>query len=257
MTINNIRESLLKRRIAELEKQLEEAKEVIKGKQEKKEYINAPPRNELATIRTNKNTDFEIMCNDNVSIPVHQTVLSTCWSFFKTMMEHTCQETEDRTLKLDYESDVVELLVRDLHGQKNDFNFNQALCLLEISGIYDPPDLSNTAYERILLSKPHLLSMEDNVHGWKSARLGNHLWAKEFFAKQLYSGLRIWSIDDNDGREFDCLTSEETSELHGEIVKCRPTTEGYSDDIHDIVCKLTLCVDYHTVTYRTISCCMP
>lgn len=108
---------------------------------EKEEYINALPRNELATIRNNENTDFEIMCNDNVSISVHQTVLTTFWPFFKTMMEHTCQKTEDRTLKLDFESDIVELLVRYLCGQKIDFNFNQALPLLETSGIYNLPDL--------------------------------------------------------------------------------------------------------------------
>lgn len=85
--------------------------------------------------------------------------------------------------------------------------------------------------------------MEENVRGWKSARLGYHQLAKKFFVKQLYSGLRLLSKNDNGGREFDCLTPEEMRELCREIRRSRPTTESYSDDLEGHLSKLTISLD--------------
>lgn len=79
-------------------------------------------------------------------------------------METNSQEKEDSTLHLDYSSDVVELLVADIYGQKIDFNYSQALSLLELTELYDLPDLLAMAYEKIPLSEPDM-DLEDSVNG--------------------------------------------------------------------------------------------
>ncbi|KAG5357762.1 hypothetical protein CJU89_4231 [Yarrowia sp. B02] len=202
-------------KIAELQKQLEEAREVSKQKQE---YIDALPRNELASFRKNKNTDFSIACGDGVSIPVHRAILASFWPFFSTMMDHACKEQEEGVLRLDYESEVVELLVADLYGQKIEFGYNQALSLLEITGLYDLPDLSAMAYERILLSEPEL-TLEECVSGWRSARLANHAIAKTFFTKLVVAKTKPVLGEEGLRPEFDGMTQEETLELFFESLR--------------------------------------
>lgn len=194
---------------AELKKQLENSREVAKQKQE---YIDALPRNELASVR-GKNTDFKIVCSDGAVIPVHQAILAAFWPFFNIMMENKCKEKEDRTLNLDYRSDVVELLVADIYGQKIDFDFNQALSLLELTGLYDLPDLSAMAYEKILLSEPDL-DLEDCVNGWRSSRLANHALGKLFFTKLVISKMKPALEKDEDlSIDFEGMTQHETLEL--------------------------------------------
>lgn len=202
-------EERYKREAVELKKRVEDAKEVSKQKQE---YIDALPRNELASTR-GKFTDFKIVCNDEVTISVHKAVLAAFWPFFNTMMENNCKENEDSTLNLDYSSDVVELLVADIYGQKIEFNFNQALSLLEITGLYDLSDLSAMAYEKILLCEPDL-DLEDCVNGWRSARLGGHALGKTFFTKRVIEKTKpALEKDDERRSDFEGLTHEETLEL--------------------------------------------
>lgn len=192
-----------------LQKQLAEQRQVVK---EKQEYIDALPRNELKNVRSSINKDFEIQCKDCVSIPVHSGVLAAFWPWFKTMLDNECVVTEKKSLQLDYDSEVVEILIKDLYGQDIELDFETCLPLLEITGMYQLPELAATVYEHILLSEQDL-DLEDCVNGWKSARLGDHEQAKTFFAKLVYSKTKEKLTEEGHKEEFDVLTKEETLEL--------------------------------------------
>lgn len=200
--------------IIRLTKQLEDTKMELK---QKKEYIDALPRNWLTAVR-GEITDFKIVCNDEVVIPVHRAILTSFWPFFKTMMETNSKEKEDSSLHLDYSSDVVELLVADIYGQKIDFDYDQALSLLELTGLYDLPNLSAVAYEKILLSEPDL-DLEDCVNGWRSARLGNHATGKTFFSKLVKAKTPPALAENEERPEFDGMTQQETLELLFDLMR--------------------------------------
>lgn len=191
-----------------LKEKIEVLTETIK---EKDSLIGSAATNQLSSLRNDPNTDFSIECSDNVSISVHKLVMKTYWPFFKPMMENTCKETVEDVLKLEYESDTVELLVSFLYGQKIEIDFSQALCLLELSGIYLLPGLGALAFKK-LSPLENELNLEQCVNGWKSARLGQHTEAKAFFTNLLVIKAKP-ILKEKEGLEFDVIAPDETMEL--------------------------------------------
>lgn len=201
-----------KQRLAVLEKKVRELEEI---KREKEEYIDALPRNELRSLRDNKSmTDFTIICKDGSVLNVHKAVLGTFWPFFATMMENTCKEAEESTLKLEFDRNIVEIVLADIYGnrlQSEQLTFQEAVSSLEFTGIYDLPELAAIAYERVLLEDPKLV-LADCVGGWKSARLGNHTEAKKFFSEKIISKSKKNSEEENTA-DFEAIDREELLEL--------------------------------------------
>lgn len=175
----------------------------------KEAYINTLPRNKPKCVRHLIKTDFEIQCRDGV-IPVHSEVLADSWPWFKMMMEHSCLEKTQQSLKLDYDSDVMEIVVKEMYGEQNEFDLEQAMVLLEITGIYQLPILAAEAYKYIQRST---LDLQQCIAGWKSARLGDHEEAKKYFAKKVYAKTKVGLKTDDKVPEYDDLNREEMMEL--------------------------------------------
>lgn len=199
----------LNQKIAALEKKVEELQDINR---ENKEYIDGLPRNLLVSIRGNTSmTDFTIVCKDGKEFEVHKAVLGTFWPFFAKMMENTCKESEESRLKLDYDGDVVDTMLADFYGctaPSETLTFTVAISLLELTGIYDLPELAGIAYERVLMEEPKLV-LADCVSGWKSARLGNHSEAKKFFSEKIV----VKSKTEPETGDFDSVDREELLEL--------------------------------------------
>lgn len=175
------------------------------------DQVDSLPSIKLEKIRESK-ADFKIVCIDG-EIQVHQLVLSTFWPFFETMTQNKCQETEQSCLKLEYSSDVVELLVAYLYGQAKEFDHEKAIPLLEISGVYDLPDLGKLAFKVIQKSEEKLV-LQDCVDGWRSARLADHTEAKTFFTK-----LVVAKTKSEEDTEFDVMAKDEWKELFFDSLK--------------------------------------
>lgn len=179
---------------------------------EKQKHIDTIPFNQLSQLRNDTHTDFVIESNDGKSVCVHKLVMNTYWPFFKTMMENTCKESVEDTLKLEYSSDVVELLVAYLYGQRFDCNFNQAFALLELAGVYQLPTLADEAFRQVKSSDTPL-ELHDCINGWKSARMGQHEEAKTFFTRLIVAKAKPILKKKSVEAEFESVTQDETMEL--------------------------------------------
>lgn len=168
--------------------------------------------NKLSLLRSAKNTDFVIESSDGGSVSVHKLVMTTYWPFFRTMMENTCKEAVEDTLKMEYPFDVVEMLVSFLYGESFESDFNQSIALLELAGVYLLPALADASFQKIKRSDTPL-ELHDCVNGWKSARMGQHEEAKTFFTKLIIAKTKPMLKEKSEEAEFKAVTSDETMEL--------------------------------------------
>lgn len=190
---------------------------------EKYDIIAGHPKNVLSALRnqTNPNFDFTLVCTDNVWVGVHRIVLTAFWSFFETLLEEKTDDNQDKqsTLKLNYDSNTVEILVSYLYGEKTDFDCQQALTLLNMCEEYKLDVLAAVAFEVITASEDSL-KMADCIKGWKSSRQNGYAVHQKFFAEVISKKTKAGGENGSEKLEFRSLTQEETLELFFNAMGC-------------------------------------
>lgn len=140
----------------------------------------------LNQIRLNTDaSDFTLICNDDVSVPVHAAILSTLWPFFQNMMSHDCKEKTERTLLLDFPSEWVTAMVSHIYQQPVQLSFAGAAGVLILAKMYLLPDQSAEASNQIKKLVDKKTALEDLISGWKQSREANHDEMSRFFAQKI------------------------------------------------------------------------
>ncbi|AOW01015.1 hypothetical protein LXG23DRAFT_50045 [Yarrowia lipolytica] len=109
--------------------------------------------------------------SDSDSFPVHSFLLTNLWPFFKAVSSAEMVEKETQTLHLPFPKDCVEILVAFFYGnnvQNTSWSLSLSLSLLEMSALYDIPELKNIAIESIV-SSAEPLSLSVALKAWKVA----------------------------------------------------------------------------------------
>lgn len=130
-------------------------------------------------------TDFTIKCKDGTSVEVHGAVLSTFWPFFKGLMSNECIEKTERTLRLDFSSDWVKLMVAHIYKQPLKLSFDEATGMVLLSNMYLLPELGDIAEEQIRTLVNEKTLLEDLLIGWDRSREASHEELKQLFAKRI------------------------------------------------------------------------
>lgn len=134
-----------------------------------------------------KNTDasdFTIVCKDGNQIQVHSSILTTFWPFFKKMMSNDCKERTDKTLELDFETDLVKMMMAFIYKQQIDPNLFQALSLIYLASLYMLPELEELASNSIREKMETETSLEILIDGWEMCRETNSE-LQQLFAKRI------------------------------------------------------------------------
>lgn len=130
-------------------------------------------------------SDFSILCDDDETIPVHVTVLSTFWPFFNAMMSKDCIEKTEKTLKLDFPSNWIKKLVAYLYQQPIQLTLDEATGLLVISHMYDLPQLGEEAGKQIKNLDTRDTELEDLVSGWERSTQAENNTMRLFFVEKI------------------------------------------------------------------------
>lgn len=130
--------------------------------------------------------DFTIICQDEVSIPVHTAILCTFWPFFKNMMSNDCIEKTTRQLRLDFPSSWVNQLIVHIYKEEPKMTFDEATGVLIASQMYLLPELTAEASRQLKgfvndADADTNLSLEDLLTGWdRSVEANNAVWRRRF-----------------------------------------------------------------------------
>lgn len=148
------------------------------------ELKNANLKSAFREIYTNSEvSDFSILCKDGESVEVHGAVLSTFWPFFKGLMTNECIEKTERTLRLDFPSEWVKLMVAHIYKQPLKLSFDEATGMVLLSDMYLLPELGDIAAEQIKTLVDEKTCLEDLLLGWDRSREASHEELRQLFAK--------------------------------------------------------------------------
>lgn len=128
---------------------------------------------------------LELTRNRTKIIEVHGTVLSTFWSFFKGLMSNECIEKTEGTLRLDFSSDWVKLMVAHVYKQPLELSFDEATGMVLLSNMYLLPELGEIAADNIKRLVDDKTCLEDLLLGWDRSREASHEELKQLFAKMI------------------------------------------------------------------------
>lgn len=131
-------------------------------------------------------SDFAIICQDSISIPIHTAILCTFWPFFKNMMSNDCIEKTDRQLRLDFPSCWVNQMILHIYGEESKMTFGEATGVLIVSEMYRLPELTTEASRQLGdLVRDVEPSLAYLLTGWeRSRKASNEVW-RERFAKMI------------------------------------------------------------------------
>lgn len=138
----------------------------------------------LVRSRT-ESCDFLIVCQNEVSIPVHSLILTTYWPYFESMMENDCLEKRDKVLTLDYPDSWVQKLVSYLYGEELELNFDEKTGLMVLGELYQLPDLVELMTGEILAVPDTTVSLSEVVSGWKRANEASNEKIRRRLAKTI------------------------------------------------------------------------
>lgn len=144
------------------------------------------PCQELKTVLDNTvASDFTIVCKDDEKIQVHSSIISSFWPFFNKMMSNDCKERTDRSLILDFEVDLVKLMISFIYKQHLSLTLVQAIALLQLSDMYLLPDMGTLASSTIREKIKTETNLEVFVDGWEICRETNNSELQQLFAKRI------------------------------------------------------------------------
>lgn len=104
----------------------------------------------LARIRRSQPTDFTIQCSDG-SLGAHKLVLMSLWPFFESMIDSGLREASENVLELDQPKSTVAVILRYLHGEDLDLEFEDAANLVVVAQAYLLPELLQLVEEWLKL----------------------------------------------------------------------------------------------------------
>lgn len=166
-----------------------------------------------AALQTHKQ-DFIITSEDSGVFPVHSSLLSELWPFFKTAISSEMSESKTMTLHLPYSKECVQTLVNFFYGVDTSLNWDSAVTLLSISALYDIPELKKLA-SLYLSCHTKDLTFGRNMKAWKAAHESDAHKIQPLFAQFLKS--HVTEIQDSDSAAE--YSDSQLVELFCQIVK--------------------------------------
>lgn len=151
--------------------------------------------------------DFFIVCQNEISIPVHSLILTTYWPYFESMMSNDCLEKRDRVLTLDYPELWVQKLVSYLYGEELKLDFDEMTGLMVLGELYQLPDLVELMTGEILAVPDNTVSLSEVVSGWKRANEASNDKIRLHLARAIVSKRNEFSNDLSDLCEL-CTVQE-------------------------------------------------
>lgn len=127
----------------------------------------------LDIVLKDRPRDFTIKSNDCGSFPVHWFLLANLWPFFSTASTVDMIEKNTRTLLLPFPKRCVEVLVAFFYGKDvGALSWDSSITLLEMSALYDIPELKAFATESVI-SNTEPLTLARALRAWKVANESN------------------------------------------------------------------------------------
>lgn len=136
-------------------------------------------------LENTESSDFTIICRDGDSVLVHSSILDTFWPFFKQMMPNEWKESTERTLRLDSEKELVQLIILHIYKQPFELNLKNAMGLLLMSKLYMLSELEMKCSETIMREVTDETPMEELFEGWEISRTADNSELQLFFAKKI------------------------------------------------------------------------
>lgn len=169
----------------------------------------------LDIVLQDRPTDFTITCNDSGSFPVHSFLLTNLWPFFSTASTVEMIEKDTQTLHLPFPKSCVEILVAFFYGKDVEaIDWDSSVLLLQMSSLYDIPELKKYATES-LVSSTELLTLARALKEWKVANESDAFEVETF----LTPFLKTHASKIEDSEESKDLTESQLLELLLQVVR--------------------------------------